>query len=143
MSRTCPASWFDDHSALMTSPQNDIARSSGAINRYPYSLLRSPNTLCATAHPAKDFLLSQHGEISRAKRAKGWKVSEILTSSYPSNCGYSHPESGHRKFAFRSIYSSPTVADTSDKQRPTLSDQSASRKADSQRKNSDAAEGHL
>jgi hypothetical protein len=27
----------------------------------------SPYTLCASAHPAKDFLLLQHGEISWAK----------------------------------------------------------------------------
>jgi hypothetical protein len=62
----------------MTSPQYDIARGSGAIDRCHYFLLRSPYTLCASAHPAKDFLLSQHGEISRAKRAKAWEVSEIL-----------------------------------------------------------------
>jgi hypothetical protein len=78
----------------------------------PYSLLRSPYTLCATAHPAKDFLLAQHGKISWAKMAKGWEVSEIFAPSYTSNCDYSHPESGHRNFAFRSIYSTHPVADT-------------------------------
>jgi hypothetical protein len=62
----------------MTSPQYDIARGSGAIDRCAYFLLRSPYTLCASAHPAKDFLLLQHGEISRAKMAKACEVSEIL-----------------------------------------------------------------
>jgi len=33
----------------------------------PVFYFASPYTPCASAHPAKDFLLSQHGEISRAK----------------------------------------------------------------------------
>jgi hypothetical protein len=44
----------------------------------PVFYFASPYTLCASAHPAKDFLLSQHGEISRAKMVEAWEVSEIL-----------------------------------------------------------------
>ena len=101
MSRTCTASWLDDHSALMTSPQYDIARDSGVTDHCRYFLLRSPYTPCATAHPAKYFLLSQHGKISRTKRAKGWEVSEIFAPSYsisPSTEIFHWPQISNGKF---------------------------------------------
>lgn len=58
MSRTCPASWFDDHSAQMTSRQGDIPMGSRAIDRYANSLLHSLYALCAIAHPTEDFTLA-------------------------------------------------------------------------------------
>src|SRR5450759_691070 len=78
MSRTCPASWLGDHSALMTSPQYDIAMGSGTIDHCRYFLLRSLYIPCASAHPAKDFFSRSTAKLAGRKGPRAGRCLRFL-----------------------------------------------------------------